>query len=152
MCCSLRGCKGSDTTGWLNNNNNTGLGFPGGAIGKESACQCRRYKRCRFSPWVGKIPWSRKWHPLQYSCLEIPWTEELGGLQSMEPGRVGHDLATEHNTGLSHYISFVCTTLKFDFCRHSTLITTSLVSICHHTVDPFFLFHLPTSTFTSGDH
>ena len=20
--------------------------------------------------WVGKIPWRRKWHPLQYSCLE----------------------------------------------------------------------------------
>ena len=27
---------------------------------KESACQCRRH---RFSPWVGKIPWSRKWQP-----------------------------------------------------------------------------------------
>ena len=28
---------------------------------KESACQCRRCKRCRFDPWVGKIPRSRKW-------------------------------------------------------------------------------------------
>ena len=26
--------------------------------GKESACQCRR---CRFTPWVRKIPWGRKW-------------------------------------------------------------------------------------------
>jgi len=26
--------------------------------GKESACQCRR---CGFDPWVGKIPWRRKW-------------------------------------------------------------------------------------------
>ena len=31
--------------------------------GKESACQCRRCKRCRFSPWVGKILWRRKWQP-----------------------------------------------------------------------------------------
>ena len=31
-------------------------GFPAGAIGKEPACQCRRYKRRRFNPWVGKIP------------------------------------------------------------------------------------------------
>ena len=31
--------------------------------GKESACQCRRCKRCRFNPWVGKIPWRKKWHP-----------------------------------------------------------------------------------------
>ena len=38
-------------------------GFPGGIIGKESICQCRRRKRCRFNPWVGKIPWRRKWQP-----------------------------------------------------------------------------------------
>ena len=31
--------------------------------GKESACQCKRRKRCGFSPWVGMIPWSRKWQP-----------------------------------------------------------------------------------------
>ena len=34
-------------------------GFPGGANGKEPACQCRRYKRCGLDPWVGKIPWRR---------------------------------------------------------------------------------------------
>ena len=28
--------------------------------GKESTCQCRKCRRLRFSPWVGKIPWSRK--------------------------------------------------------------------------------------------
>ena len=28
--------------------------------GKESACQGRR---CGFDPWVGKIPWGRKWQP-----------------------------------------------------------------------------------------
>ena len=27
---------------------------------KESACQCRRP---RFHPWIGKIPWRRKWQP-----------------------------------------------------------------------------------------
>ena len=29
-------------------------------IDKESACQCRRHG---FDPWVGKIPWTRKWQP-----------------------------------------------------------------------------------------
>ena len=29
--------------------------------GKESAYKCRR---CRFSPWVRKIPWRRKWQPI----------------------------------------------------------------------------------------
>ena len=27
------------------------------------ACQCRRHKRHRFSPWVGKTPWRRAWQP-----------------------------------------------------------------------------------------
>ena len=31
--------------------------------GKESACQCKRHRRCGFDPWVEKIPWSRKWQP-----------------------------------------------------------------------------------------
>ena len=43
-------------------------GFPDSAGGKEPACQCRRYKRHEFDPWLRKIPW-RKGHgnPLQYS-------------------------------------------------------------------------------------
>ena len=49
------------------------LGFPGGASGKEPVCQCRRHKRHRFSPWIGKIPWSRKWQPTPVlSCLQNP--------------------------------------------------------------------------------
>ena len=36
------------------------LGFPGGSSGKESACHCWR---CGLDPWVGKIPWRRKWQP-----------------------------------------------------------------------------------------
>ena len=35
--------------------------FPSGASSKELACQCRRCNRHRFDPWVGKIPWRRKW-------------------------------------------------------------------------------------------
>ena len=38
-------------------------GLPAGASGKEFVCQCRRQKRCGFSPWVGKIPWRRRWQP-----------------------------------------------------------------------------------------
>ena len=38
-------------------------GFPAGAGGKEPTCQCRRCKRCWFDPWVGKIPWRKKWQP-----------------------------------------------------------------------------------------
>ena len=38
-------------------------GVPQVAVGKESTCQCRRHERHKFNPWVGKIPWSRKWQP-----------------------------------------------------------------------------------------
>ena len=41
----------------------TYIGVPGGARGKEPSCQWRRCKRCRFNPWVGKIPWRRAWQP-----------------------------------------------------------------------------------------
>ena len=43
-------------------------GFPGGAGGKEPTCQCRRRERHRFNPWIGKIPWGRKWKPTP-ACL-----------------------------------------------------------------------------------
>ena len=36
---------------------------PGGPSDRESACQCKICKRCRFDPWVGKIPWRRKRQP-----------------------------------------------------------------------------------------
>ena len=39
------------------------MSFPGGISGKEPACQCPRYNRGRFNPWVGKIPWRRVWQP-----------------------------------------------------------------------------------------
>ena len=36
-------------------------GFPGGSSGKETAWKCRRHKRLRFDPWVGKITCWRQW-------------------------------------------------------------------------------------------
>ena len=41
----------------------------GSASGKEPTCQCRRHKRGRFDPWVGKIPWRRKW---QHTPVFLP--------------------------------------------------------------------------------
>ena len=47
-------------------------------------------------PWVGRIPWKRKWQPTpSILAWGIPWTEEPGGLQSMGLQRVRHDWATE---------------------------------------------------------
>ena len=48
-----------------------------GSDGKESAC----YARNRGSvPMSGRSPREGSGNPLQYSCLEISWTEESNGL------------------------------------------------------------------------
>ena len=38
-------------------------GLPRWLSGEEAAYQCGSHRRCRFDPWVGKIPWRRKWQP-----------------------------------------------------------------------------------------
>ena len=64
--------------------------------GKESTCWCRSCKRCGCDPWVGKIPWNRKWQPTPVFLPEkIPWTEEPGGLQFKGSQRDRHNLATQ---------------------------------------------------------
>ena len=35
--------------------------FPGGSDGRV----CLQYEKAGFDPWVGKIPWRRKWQPTQ---------------------------------------------------------------------------------------
>jgi len=54
------------------------MDFPGGVIGKEPASQCRRYKRCMFDPWVGKILWRRA---SQHTPIFLP--EESHGPRSL---------------------------------------------------------------------
>ena len=71
--------------------------FPGGASGKEPACQCGRYNRGRFNPWVGKIPEKEMASHSSSLAWRIPWTEEPGWVQSVRPQRVG-------NAGVSIYI------------------------------------------------
>ena len=61
--------------------------------GKESTCLCRRCRRCGVDPGVGKILWSRKWQPLQYSCLEN--SMDRGASRATVHG-VRHDWVTEH--------------------------------------------------------
>ena len=72
--CRQQGIKDTGSQRFSKNDNNMVLswtgrychslpGFLGGTGGKESTCLCRRCKRRWFDPWVGKIPWRRKWQP-----------------------------------------------------------------------------------------
>ena len=88
-------------------------GFPGGSAGKEPACQCRRCKRGRFDPWVGKIPWSRKW---QHTPVFLP--EEFHGQRSL----AGYSLWGHKESDMTE-------------CTHIHTHNTYSVSLyhCHHT-------------------
>ena len=69
------------------------LGLPWWLSGKEPSCQ---FGRCGFNPWVGKIPWRRKWQP---TLAFLPWKSHgqrsLVGYSPWGRKRVGQDLATE---------------------------------------------------------
>ena len=60
--------------------------------GKESACQCRRHKRCQFNSWVGKIPWRRAW---EFTPVFLPGEshgqKSLAGYSPRGLQRVEHD-------------------------------------------------------------
>ena len=47
-------------------------GLPRWYSGKESVCQRRRFKKLGFDPWVGNIPWRRKWQPTAVHLPENP--------------------------------------------------------------------------------
>ena len=60
-----------------------------------------------FNPWVGRIPWRRAWQLTPVLLPgESPWTEELGGLQSMGSQRVEHYWATKHSTQHMIHVTF----------------------------------------------
>ena len=63
-----------------------------GFSGKKCACQAGD---TGLIPGSGRSPEEGNGNPLQHSCLEIPQTEEPGGLQSIGSQRVGHNIATK---------------------------------------------------------
>ena len=72
-----------------------------GPSGKESAYNARVQE---FHPWVEKIPWRRKWHPLQYSCLENPmdrgaWWATVQGVAKSQTRLSTH---TQHNAAAAY--------------------------------------------------
>ena len=102
--------------------------FPGGSVVKESVCQCNRLGRCRFDPWVGKIPWSRKWQPLPVF---------LPGKSHGQRSLVGYSLwgweesdTTEHTLRYLH--DFLCPCLTSDRKPgHPAIHSLQVSSSCH---------------------
>ena len=53
------------------------MGFPDSSAGKESACNAGDTEDVGLDPWVGKIPWRRKWQP-----TPVSWSEKSHGQRS----------------------------------------------------------------------
>ena len=62
---------------------------------QRTLCQFRRHKRCRFHPWVKKIPWRNKWQPTLVFLLEkFHGQRSLAGYSAWVC-RVRHDWSTK---------------------------------------------------------
>ena len=66
-------------------------------------------------PGSGRSPERGNGNPLQYSCWEIWWTEEPGGLQSMVSQRIRHDWVSTVSDGWTprkwspnYWFSYTC--------------------------------------------
>ena len=105
------------------------LGFPGGAIGKGPACQCRRCKRRCFDLRVGKIPQRRAW---QSTPVFLPGESygqrSLAGYSLQGHKRVRHDLATKPSIQGSKYSLSSKSCLNFSqFSREVSIILFFLI-------------------------
>ena len=69
--------------------------LPCSSNSKESSCDAEDLGSI---PGSGRSSGEGNGNPYQYSCLENPWTEETGGLESMVLQRVRHDQATNTAT------------------------------------------------------
>ena len=81
-----------------NNNHYTEvrLGLLWWLSGKELACQRRR---CGFNPWVGTIPWRRKWQSIsEFLPGKSYGQRSLAGYSPWSCRRVRQDLATKQYT------------------------------------------------------
>ena len=67
-------------------------GFPGSTSGKEPTCPCRRRSETQFQS-LGRADFLEKGMATHSSILawRIPWTEEPGGLHSIQSQRVRHN-------------------------------------------------------------
>ena len=89
---SLVGCRPWGRLKQLSSSSNV----PRCLSGKEPTCQCRR---CGFNPWIGKIPWKRKWQPTPVFLPGKSYGQRsLAGSSPWGRKRVWHNLAIKTTT------------------------------------------------------
>ena len=109
------------------------MGLPGGSAEKNRPANVGDVGAISGS---GRLPWRRKWQPLQYSFLpgKLHGQRNLAGYRPWGCERVGHDLAAKHH----HPLWVMCEWLLnhlFHLCTHTHAHTAFL-----------FLYNHPEST------
>ena len=75
------------------------IAFPSRASDKKKpACQCRRHKRRRFDPCVGKIPWRIVWQP---TPVFLPGESYDWGVWQ-PPGSIASQRVRHDSSNLAH--------------------------------------------------
>ena len=118
---------------------NTWILFPWWLRGKESACQCMKGRRHRFDPWVGKIPWERKW---QLTPVFLPGKSH--GPRSLasygsQSCRVGHTLVTEQQQ--HRYFSGHPEAKSLSFVQHLLKGKIQFISVTNSLPDTVLFCH-----------
>ena len=92
-----------------------------------SAGDCLQLRRLGFDPWVGKIPWGRKWQPTPVFCGKSHGQRSLGGYSLW--GRKSRTRLSNHTTtlilsgNLSNLTTQAASALYHCICLHLILAT-----------------------------
>ena len=106
--------------------------------------QCRRHRRCRFDPLVGKISWRRTLATLSsILAWKIPWTEEPGRIQSQRVSEwdTTEGLSTQYSmniqfSSVQFSYSVVSDSLRLHESQHARLLPV------HHQLPEFTQTHV----------
>ena len=101
-------------------------------LSSEDCLQCRRRRRLGLHPWVGKIPWSRKWQP---SSVFLPGkSHRLGSLAGYSPwGRKESDI-TGHASMKTRAWEEVSVSRKIPWICHLAGILACLGQLAGHMI------------------
>ena len=102
---------------------------------KEPTCQ---FRKPRFDPWVGKIPWRRKWQPTPVSLPgKSHGQRNPAGCSPWGHRRVWHDLATKQHAHFTNEKHEIQQNQKVTNClppSEQQSLKSSSISILHSTV------------------
>ena len=102
--------------------------FPDGTMVNNLPAKCRRPKRSAFDPWIGKIPWSRKWQ-----CTPIFLPGSSHGQRSLAGySPWGHTTEQAHTQcSLQRYLSTIAKTVSHSVMSDSLWPPARLLCPCN---------------------